>query len=256
MAGGVDSLSVLAPVGDPQYRKLRPKLALADSEGTPVRRGRAPALASLRRRPRDAARRGQGHGDAGRRLRPPGPVALQLAPLLRGRRAPAEARDGLDGPLPRPRRDDGQPAPGAGAERRPRARRSRRPSAGGGDRRARRLRLRGARRVGRGAGLDDRGVPVASGQTHAGSRDAGDARRRERGGPVRAPAPAAAAVRRRSEIAEPGRLPGGRRLGLLAPARGARGDARRRSAAALRRAQRARATTTPTTASRRTSRRA
>jgi uncharacterized protein (DUF1501 family) len=30
MDGGVDSLSVLAPVGDPLYRKLRPKLALSD----------------------------------------------------------------------------------------------------------------------------------------------------------------------------------------------------------------------------------
>jgi uncharacterized protein (DUF1501 family) len=35
MAGGVDSLSVLAPIGDPGYRKLRPKLALSESEGTP-----------------------------------------------------------------------------------------------------------------------------------------------------------------------------------------------------------------------------
>jgi uncharacterized protein (DUF1501 family) len=35
MAGGIDSLSVLAPVGDPNYRKLRPKLALADTDGTP-----------------------------------------------------------------------------------------------------------------------------------------------------------------------------------------------------------------------------
>ncbi|MGH2978932.1 MAG: DUF1501 domain-containing protein, partial [Solirubrobacterales bacterium] len=35
MAGGIDSLSVLAPVGDPNYRRLRPKLALGDSEGTP-----------------------------------------------------------------------------------------------------------------------------------------------------------------------------------------------------------------------------
>jgi uncharacterized protein (DUF1501 family) len=30
--GGVDTLSLLAPVGDPDYRKLRPKLALPDSE--------------------------------------------------------------------------------------------------------------------------------------------------------------------------------------------------------------------------------
>jgi uncharacterized protein (DUF1501 family) len=35
LAGGVDSLSLLAPVGDPRYRELRPKLALGESEGTP-----------------------------------------------------------------------------------------------------------------------------------------------------------------------------------------------------------------------------
>jgi uncharacterized protein (DUF1501 family) len=35
LPGGIDSLSVLAPVGDPRYRELRPKLALGDSEGTP-----------------------------------------------------------------------------------------------------------------------------------------------------------------------------------------------------------------------------
>src|ERR1700755_1465140 len=30
MDGGVDSLSLLAPLGDPQYRKLRPTLAVGD----------------------------------------------------------------------------------------------------------------------------------------------------------------------------------------------------------------------------------
>jgi uncharacterized protein (DUF1501 family) len=34
LSGGIDSLSVLAPVGDPQYRRLRPKLALGESDGT------------------------------------------------------------------------------------------------------------------------------------------------------------------------------------------------------------------------------
>jgi uncharacterized protein (DUF1501 family) len=34
LAGGIDSLSVLAPVGDPLYRKLRPTLALGEAEGT------------------------------------------------------------------------------------------------------------------------------------------------------------------------------------------------------------------------------
>jgi uncharacterized protein (DUF1501 family) len=35
LSGGIDSLSVLAPVGDPQYRRLRPTLALGESEGSP-----------------------------------------------------------------------------------------------------------------------------------------------------------------------------------------------------------------------------
>jgi uncharacterized protein (DUF1501 family) len=35
LAGGADSLTVLAPVGDSNYKSLRPKLAIADSQGTP-----------------------------------------------------------------------------------------------------------------------------------------------------------------------------------------------------------------------------
>jgi uncharacterized protein (DUF1501 family) len=34
LAGGIDSLSLLAPVGDPAYRRLRPNLALPDGEGS------------------------------------------------------------------------------------------------------------------------------------------------------------------------------------------------------------------------------
>jgi uncharacterized protein (DUF1501 family) len=34
--GGMDALSFLAPVADPVYRKLRPTLALAESQGTPL----------------------------------------------------------------------------------------------------------------------------------------------------------------------------------------------------------------------------
>ena len=34
LAGGVDSLSLLAPVGDPRYRELRPRLALGETDGT------------------------------------------------------------------------------------------------------------------------------------------------------------------------------------------------------------------------------
>ena len=60
LAGGIDSLSVLAPVGDPNYRKLRPKLALADSEGTPFGEDGRLRWHPVRGRARDAARRGQG----------------------------------------------------------------------------------------------------------------------------------------------------------------------------------------------------
>ncbi len=35
LEGGIDSLQVLAPVGDPQYRRLRPSLALSAGSGTP-----------------------------------------------------------------------------------------------------------------------------------------------------------------------------------------------------------------------------
>ena len=35
LAGGIDALSVLAPVNDPTYRKLRPTLAVAPSDGAP-----------------------------------------------------------------------------------------------------------------------------------------------------------------------------------------------------------------------------
>ncbi len=35
LEGGIDSLSLLAPVGDPNYRRLRPRLALAESQGKP-----------------------------------------------------------------------------------------------------------------------------------------------------------------------------------------------------------------------------
>jgi uncharacterized protein (DUF1501 family) len=49
--GGIDSLSVLAPVGDPRYSQLRPNLALAPGTGTPfaedTRLNWHPAAASL-----------------------------------------------------------------------------------------------------------------------------------------------------------------------------------------------------------------
>ena len=85
--GGIDSLSVLAPVGDPRYAQLRPNLALHARRRDAVQRGPEPALAPRRGGAGDAARRGQGQRLPGDRLRPPRPVPLHLAPLLRDRRA-------------------------------------------------------------------------------------------------------------------------------------------------------------------------
>ena len=51
LSGGIDSLSVLAPTADPEYRKLRPTLALGESDGKPftedTRLRWHPAAASL-----------------------------------------------------------------------------------------------------------------------------------------------------------------------------------------------------------------
>ena len=115
--GGIDSLSVLFPYGDPDYRRLRPKLALADS-GLVVPGGHAPALASLRGRLPHAARRGQARGAARRRVHERRPVALHVAPLLGGRRHRLAAPDRMARPLPRPRRQGRQPAPGREPRRR------------------------------------------------------------------------------------------------------------------------------------------
>ena len=72
--------------------------------GTPFTRGQPAALAPDRRRPLDAARRGQGLGDPGDRVREQRRVALHVAPLLGGRRDRRDAAHRLARPLPRPRR--------------------------------------------------------------------------------------------------------------------------------------------------------
>ena len=115
-----------------------------------VRRGPDAELASVARAARRAARRGQGQRDARHRLRPPQPVALHLAALLGGRRGRRAARDRLARPLPRPGRQQGQPAPGALARLEPAALARHREDAGRRRRRPRQLRLLGARRLGRG----------------------------------------------------------------------------------------------------------
>ena len=116
--------------------------------GTPFGEDPRMTLASGRRAAGRAARRGQGLRDAGGRLRPPGPVALRLAPLLGGRRdrRPAAlrlARPVIDriGTADNPLQGvslGGSLGPSLAAAA----------DAGGRRRRARGLRLLGARRLG------------------------------------------------------------------------------------------------------------
>ena len=110
--GGADSLSMLFPAADPLYRKLRPRLALAESDGAPFAEDRRlrwhPSLAPL------AALHGEGKvtvlpGVGYDRARP---VALHVAPLLGGGRDERAAAHRLARPLPRPGRLAGQPAAG------------------------------------------------------------------------------------------------------------------------------------------------
>ena len=116
-------VSFLAPTEDATYRRLRPRLALPPGAGTPVRGGRAAALASVRgaRWPR-CTREGKvsvmpavgyEHPDqshfVSRHFHEVGALDPKLA-------------HGLDGPLPRPRRRARQPAPGPRARPHARAR--------------------------------------------------------------------------------------------------------------------------------------
>ena len=60
LQGGIDSLSLLAPAGDPLYEKLRPTARGSARIGCAVARGSEPQLASLRRLDREPAQRRQG----------------------------------------------------------------------------------------------------------------------------------------------------------------------------------------------------
>ena len=153
LEGGADALSLLYPDGDPLYRKLRPKLALPG--GTPFseddRLHWHPSLDPL------AQLHAEGKVTVLRRSATTTPTS-RTSPRgtsgRSGRRSPASDR--LARPLPRPRRDDGQPAPGrvahrsapAGARDEPRARR--------GDRRPGEYDFWTQRRVGRRRGPDAR----------------------------------------------------------------------------------------------------
>ena len=149
LSGGADSLTMLAPTSaHPQYAANRPTLGAAERPGHPAHRGHLAALAPVVRRARGALRRGQGHRDAGDRLRRREPVPLHEPPLLGGRRDEPVRPLGLARALPRPARRGRQPAPGAGARLGPPAGAGR-PRRARGDRgRARQLRLLDARACG------------------------------------------------------------------------------------------------------------
>ena len=104
MEGGWDALSVLAPVREAKYKELRPVLGLERRLRAGLHRGRNADVASRRRRARRTARRGQGHGLPGDRLRALGREPLHKPPLLGGRPARRQRALRLDGALPRPRR--------------------------------------------------------------------------------------------------------------------------------------------------------
>ena len=116
LEGGADSLSMLFPAGNAQYVAQRPQLALSPTaESVAVHGGPEPLLAPLARAHRRAPRRGQGHRRPRHRLHERRPVALHVAPLLRGRRDRRAPAHRLARPLPRRGGDARQPAPGPGA---------------------------------------------------------------------------------------------------------------------------------------------
>ncbi len=229
LEGGADGLSVLSPQGDPLYKKLRPQLALAG--GTAARRGRPPLLASGARRAPAALLREEGDGAAGRRLHTRRPVALHLPPLLGGRGDGGLASDGLARTVPRPGREEGQPAPGTLARRHarpcPRDRQgSRRVDLG-----PRPIRLLQQASLGRGRAADARG-DRSHGPPARGRRAADRRQRRGAGGP---PAPAADPLPVVERDLEPGAVSA---VGRPVPAEARRTGrhAGRRPAAPLRRA--------------------
>ena len=154
MEGGWDALSVLAPVKEARYRQLRPALALAEGSGRTVRRGPDPDVAPPGAGPRDAARRGQGDGVPGRRVRPARREPLHEPPLLGGGPARHQRAQRLDRALPRRDRRTEQPAAGPLARLQPRAGAGDGKDAGGGRQLAHRLQHVGVRlrRTDRGPG--------------------------------------------------------------------------------------------------------
>ena len=113
MEGGVDSLSVLAPVGDPRYASLRPNLKLDPA----ARHARSPRIPRLRWHP-SAAGLSTLHGEGKVSVFPAIGYTDANQSHFTSRHFWEVGRDqsrraaGLDGPLPRPARHRRQPAAG------------------------------------------------------------------------------------------------------------------------------------------------
>ena len=90
--GGNDGLNTLVPLADPRYRELRSRIGIDPATALPL--GDYPGFGWHPEpgRAARALRRRQGRRAAGGRLRPPGPVALQLGRLLAQRHRRAGAR--------------------------------------------------------------------------------------------------------------------------------------------------------------------
>ncbi len=145
MEGGWDALSVLAPVGEAAYHELRPSLGLQEGEGTPFSEDetlmwhpQAGGLAQLHAEGKVSVFPAIGYEPARRE-------PLHEPPLLGGGRTQRSDPLGLDGPLPRRRRRNRQPAAGPLARLLARARARHRTRARGGGLLAVGLRLLGVR---------------------------------------------------------------------------------------------------------------
>ena len=162
---------VLAPVGDPDYRRLRPTLAVRRrARRSP--RTRACAWHPVGVRAGRPARRGQGLRAARRSAtRTPTSRTSRRATSGRSARSTRTCAPAGSGRRARPRRHAGQPAAGRVAGRAALARAGDRAQPGRGGRQARGRRLLDAGRVGPGRGPGGRRAFTAIGRSLAGSRD-------------------------------------------------------------------------------------
>ena len=199
--------------------------------GADVRRRSAAAVAQRGRAAQDPARAEPDDGDPRDRLLEPEPVALHLAPLLRGRRAQRVRPGRLDGPLAGPQRPRRQPAPGPVARHHAGARARRRADAGRRRLLADELRALDRRRRDHREDVDELDLRRARPAAHERPVGRAGARRGEPGG--RDPGVARRALRQDDHRhARRGRLPG--QLGLREQAPRAGEDAAHGAADPLR----------------------